>query len=262
MKSMTFMKAGPGLSRRGMLRSMAALTVLAAAPGAAAISRKQVTFVLVHGAWHGGWSWKRLAPFLRAAGHQVYAPTMTGMAERAHQLNEDVDLDRHVQDIVETLFYEDLREVVLVGHSSGGPVITGVAEKVPERLSHLIYLDAFLLEDAKALSDYAPIAPTRADGWRVPAPRLDFVDGRVRAWAELRLTDQPMKTFTQPLQISADRTQGLAKTYIQLSNDFPWFNEAAARAKRNGYGYRSFISNHEALLDQPAAVAKILQEVV
>ena len=101
-------------------------------------------FVLVHGARHGGWCWQRVARLLRAAGHDVYTPTLTGLGERAHLLSPAIGLDTHIKDILGVLFYEDLRDVVLVGHSSAGMVITGVAEQTAERLRHLVYLDAFV----------------------------------------------------------------------------------------------------------------------
>jgi pimeloyl-ACP methyl ester carboxylesterase len=206
--------------------------------------------------------WKHLTPLLKAAGHEVYAPTMTGMAERAHELTADVGLDRHVQDIVDVLYYEDLRDVVLVGHSYGGMVIAGVAEKAPERLSHLIYLDAFLPEDGKALRDYAPVPTARADGWRIPPIPLVFKDEQVGAWAGARFTDQPIATFKQTLRISPDRTRALAKTYILTSPGSGWFADAAARAKGDGFTTRSFTWEHEAVLEQAAPVAKIILDVV
>ena len=109
------------------------------------------TYVLVHGAWHGGWCWQRVTPLLRAAGHEVLTPTLTGLGERSHLANSAIDLNTHIQDVVNVLEYEDLRKVILVGHSYGGMVITGVSERVPERLTHLVYLDAFVPRDGQSL---------------------------------------------------------------------------------------------------------------
>jgi pimeloyl-ACP methyl ester carboxylesterase len=103
---------------------------------------KMATFVLVHGSWLGGWCWQRVTPHLRAAGHEVFTPTLTGLGERAHLLTRDVGLDTHVHDIVNVLEFEELREVILVGHSYGGMVVAGVAECVPHRLARAVYLDA------------------------------------------------------------------------------------------------------------------------
>src|SRR5687768_18076653 len=114
------------------------------------------TFVLVHGAFVGGWCWRWVAPYLRGAGHDVYCPTLTGSGERVHLASPRVDLATHVEDVVNVLHYEDLRGVVLVGHSYGGMVITGAAERVSERLARLVYLDAFVPQDGQALADLLP----------------------------------------------------------------------------------------------------------
>src|SRR5690242_2869175 len=105
------------------------------------------TYVLVPGAWLGGWCWQRVTPLLRAAGHEVYTPTLTGLGERVHLGSPETDLDTHIQDIVNVLVYEDLRDVVLLGHSYSGMVVTGVADRVPDRLSQLVYLDAIVPND-------------------------------------------------------------------------------------------------------------------
>src|SRR5689334_15631432 len=110
-------------------------------------------YLLVHGAWHGGWCWRRVVPLLRAAGHEVFTPTLTGLGERVHLLTRDVGLDTHAQDVIGVLEYEDLRDVVLVGHSYGGMVITAVAERAAERLAHLVYLDAFVPRDGQSQMD-------------------------------------------------------------------------------------------------------------
>lgn len=105
------------------------------------------TFVLVHGAWLGGWAWKHVTPRLRMAGHEVFAPTLTGLGERVHLAHPGVGLETHIQDVVNVLVFEDLQQVTLVGHSYGGIVITSVADRTPERLAQLVYLDAFVPED-------------------------------------------------------------------------------------------------------------------
>lgn len=255
------------LSRRRMLGSLAALPLAGLGERvAAAGARKQATFVLVHGAWHGGWCWKKLAPLLRAAGHQVYTPTMSGMGERASQLAPEIDLDTHIDDIVAGLEYEDLREIILVGHSYGGMVITGVAEKAPERLAQMVYLDAFLPEDGKAAKDYAILRPIPEATWRVPplgpASAFGVTDERDIAWVQARLGDQPLKTLTQPVRLTGDRPLTLPRTYI-LCTQTPWFVEAGARAKQNGFAYRDFLTaGHDAMITQPAGLAKLLLDLL
>src|SRR5712692_8234402 len=116
-------------------------------------SRFMATFVLVHGAWLGGWCWQRVSPLLREAGSEVFAPTLTGLGERAHLLSLEIDLETHVRDVCGVLECENLKDVVLVGHSYGGMVITGVAERSAKRLSQLVYLDAFVPTDGQSLLD-------------------------------------------------------------------------------------------------------------
>jgi pimeloyl-ACP methyl ester carboxylesterase len=223
------------------------------------------TFVLVHGAWYGGWCWNKLTPLLRAAGHQVFTPTLTGLGERAHLLAPEIDLATHIKDIVGVMEYEDLQDVVLVGHSYGGMVIAGVAEAVGSRIAQLVFLDAFLPESGKAVTDYAPMLPMRDDGWRVPAmgTSRDFgvTDARDIAWGDRRLGDQPSRTLTQPVQLAARLYDSFATTYIRLT-ELPWFVEAAERAKRQGFrSYTLLTGGHVAMISQPKAVAEILLDV-
>jgi pimeloyl-ACP methyl ester carboxylesterase len=222
-------------------------------------------FVLVHGAWHGGWCWKKLTPLLRAAGHQVFTPTLTGSGERAHSLGRELDLDSHIKDITSVLEYEDLQRVVLVGHSYGGMVIAGVAEAIGARVAQLVFLDAFLPESGKSVSDYAPMLPTRDDGWRVPplATARDFgvSDETDIAWVDSRLGDHPQRTLTQPIQLASQRYESLPKTFIQLTES-PWFVEAAERAKRQGFrSYELLSGGHDAMISQPRELSQILLEV-
>ncbi len=111
------------------------------------------TFVLVHGGWHGGWCWTRVRPLLRAAGHDVFTPTLTGLGERAHLAHPDIDLDTHIADIINVLEYEELQDAVLVGHSSSGAVITGVVDRAPVHLAQLVYLDALVPADGQSVLD-------------------------------------------------------------------------------------------------------------
>jgi pimeloyl-ACP methyl ester carboxylesterase len=257
------MNSSQRISRRQLLAVGAIVPLgLVSKVAAAPASEKQATFVLVHGAWHGGWCWKKLTPLLQAAGHQVVTPTLTGLGERSHLLAPEVDLDTHIQDITAVLEYEDLRDVVLVGHSYGGMVIAGVASKVGARLAHLVYLDAFLPENGKAVKDYVPLPPTRDDGWRMPPlgppSAFDVTDERDVAWVAPRLGDQPLKTFTQPVQLSADENSSMSQTFIQCTQA-PFFAEAAARARRRGFQYRElFSAGHDAMITRPTELAKIL----
>jgi pimeloyl-ACP methyl ester carboxylesterase len=154
----------------------------------------------------------KVVPFLRAAGHQVFTPTLTGLGERSHLLTPEVGPDTHIEDVAAVLEYEDLVNVVLVGHSYAGMAIAGVAQKVSRRLAELAYLDAFLPEHGKCLLDYGPPIPTREDGWRVPPPgppqAFGVTDERDIAWMAPRLGDGPLRCMTQPVDLSADMTGG------------------------------------------------------
>ena len=222
------------------------------------------TFVLVHGAWLGGWLWKKVTPLLRAAGHEVFTPTLTGVGERSHLFSPEVGLDTHIEDIVAVLEYEDLTDVTLVGHSYAGMVITGVAQRAAHRLAQLVYLDAFLPENGKALTDYLPAPPPSVDGRVKPFdPRTDFgVDREADlAWMTPRLRDHPARAFSQPVESS--RALTLRQTYIQCSANLTWFVEAAERARRQGLRVVELLSaNHCPMVTQPDELVKILVALV
>jgi len=272
------MNSTQALSRRQALAAMAASAVAIStlgnvAKGAEMNQTTKVTFVLVHGAWHGGWCWKKLTPLLRAAGHEVFTPTLTGLGERAHLINPQINLDTHIQDITNVLEYEDLQNVILVGHSYGGMVISGVAAKAEARLAQLVYLDAFLPENGKALQDYAPplaeLVDAQGAGWRLssawmgtPTEMFGVKDSADLAWLTPRLGDQPYGTFTQPVQLAANPSKSLRQSYIHLTKGPP-FEEAAGRAKQQGLRmYELFSAGHDAMVTQPKALAKILFELV
>src|SRR5262249_41698688 len=166
------------------------------------------TFVLVHGGWHGGWCWQKVVPFLEAAGHEVHAPTLTGLAERASELSPEVGLDTHIQDIVGMLVEKNLQSVILVGHSYGAMVITGVVDQVPDRIAHLVYLDTFVPRDGESMVSVSRIVTwilrkqTRADGWRVDSRGTYGVTTEPdRSWVLSKVTPQSLKSFQQPLHL-------------------------------------------------------------
>jgi pimeloyl-ACP methyl ester carboxylesterase len=244
------------------------------------------TFVLVHGAWHGGWCWKKVTPLLRAVGHEVYTPTLTGLGERVHLAAPEIDLTTHIQDVVNVLEYEELREVVLVGHSYGGMVITGVADRAADRLAHLVYLDAFVPADGQALVDLIDPAGRQGleervlaegDGWRLtsrrPVPWDVFVredygvtdEADVR-WMAGRLCPQPFKTFTEPVRSANAAAAGLACTYIRCIGDSPGGalprGAEEARRPKSGWRYREVATRHDAMVTKPRELADLFLEVV
>jgi pimeloyl-ACP methyl ester carboxylesterase len=194
-------------------------------------SRISATFVLVHCAWAGGWIWRDIAAGLRAQGHTVYTPTLSGMGERAHLANPAIDLETHVNDVVALLTREDLDNVHLVGWSYGGLVISGVAERVPERLTHLIYLDATVAEHGESGNDAELTTPEEVammEASGVAAGRPGFFthadaiawltaampDPEVAAWVLAHFTPQPMATYTQPLNLTNPAAASISRTYI------------------------------------------------
>src|SRR3982074_410160 len=171
------------------------------------------TFVLVHGAWHGGWCYKRVARLLRPAGDGVSTPTFTGLGERAHLMNRTIDLDTHVQDIVGVIRCEELSEVVLCGHSYGGMVIAGVAEQIAAKIRSLVYLDAFVPENGKSVFDYLPAeqseqmrtdAAQNGEGYKTPPiPAAAFAfNVRDAAWVDAMCVKQPLATLEHRLALS------------------------------------------------------------
>jgi pimeloyl-ACP methyl ester carboxylesterase len=186
------------------------------------------TYVLVPGGGHGGWCYQRVAKLIRAQGHRVYTPTLTGVGERFHLLGPEVDLDLHIEEIAKLLWYEDLHEVILVGHGYGGMVITGVADRAPKRVGHLLYLDAPPPGDGQSLSDMAPmvIALRRNaevfNGIELCAfPSVDLVpywgvdDPTVFEWMFRRLTPHPWRCFEQPLQlVSEDAVRAIPQSHV------------------------------------------------
>ena len=227
-------------------------------------------FVLVHGAWHGGWCWRWLAPLLRKQGHEVYAPTLTGLGERAHLLAPEIDLTMHIEDVLAVLRYEDLSNVVLVGHSYGGMVIAGVVERSPERIAHAIYLDAFLPNDGESIRDIGnpdldEIAATYGDGWRMPPPGgaagFGVTDPDDVAWIDARLGDQPYATFTEPIRLTRSEDDGIARSFILATDSL--FPAHADRARTRGYTSRELMAaGHDAMATMPGELAEMLLELV
>jgi pimeloyl-ACP methyl ester carboxylesterase len=229
-------------------------------------------FVVVHGGWAGGWQWRQVATLLEAAGHMAFCPTLTGCGERVHLAHPQIDLDLHTQDIVNVLEYEDLHEVTLVGHSYGGMVITNVAERAPNRLRQLVYLDAFVPHDGESLMDIigqvlgsAAVAQieelvrTQGDGWRFPRSPVDS-DGVPNP----RATDQPYSTLTQKIRVASPEAAALPHSYVlctERPSGWPFgpvLAMCAARARAGGWSYHELPTGHALWRTAPDEVAKLL----
>src|SRR5215210_3259035 len=199
------------------------------------------TFVIVHGAWGGAWSWNKfVVPLLRQAGHTVHPVTLTGLGDRTHLSSPDVTLDTHIQDVVNVLFYEDLQDVILVGHSYGGNVITGVADRVPERLQQLVYLDAATPSDGQSSADAThgrreqieEQARREGDGWKaaVNTPPADQ-PAEITEWARPRRSPMPIKTMTTPVRLSRGETT-LPRAFVYCALDKVPGSSQVSRAER------------------------------
>lgn len=250
-------------SRRDALRQLTWLPLSTLGQPASSTVRA-LTFVLVHGGWHGGWCWKKVVPLLSAAGHRVFTPTLTGLGERAHLLSPQVNLDTHIEDIRAVLFYEDLTNVVLVGHSSGGMVLAGVAPLVAARLARVIYLDAFLPDDGTSLADYANATAARPGVTTIPppgvAPRWGVSVPEDVAWMEARLGPMPAAVFTQKVRIREDITARVPHTYIRCTAP-PQLSGAPARAQQRGFRYRELLGGgHDVMISRPRELAALLLE--
>jgi len=234
------------------------------------------TFVLVHGGAHGGWCYQRVARLLRAAGHEVYTPTLTGLGERSHLVTPDVDLDLHIDDVVAVLHYEDLRDVILVGHSYGGMVITGVADRAPERVGKLVYLDAANPADGQSLADIAaPLMEAARSRMQVvdgvelvlfpgtePMPSYGVTDPDDIAWMQERLTAHPWKTFTQPLRLADEARVGEIPTFHIVCTSTLATRDPALMDRARAEGRLWDVdTGHDLMITEPDAVAELLQRV-
>lgn len=231
------------------------------------------TFVLVHGAWHGGWCWDRVAPLLRDAGHRVHAPTLTGLSERAHLLSPQVGLETHAEDVIRLIDILGLRDVVLVGHSYAGQVVTAVADRRSAAVAQRIHLDAFVGTDGEAARDLLPETVARhwADsaagtgfGWLVPVrplSKLGVTDQRDLDWLTPRLTPHPWRTYTDPLRLTGavDEVPG---AFIECVDWMRVFQGQADRARQRGWPVRELNTGHEAMVTAPKALAEALAELV
>lgn len=179
-----------------------------------AIAQAQSTYVIVHGAWGGAWQFKNTAKHLQEAGHVVYRPTMTGLGARHHLYNDQVDLTTHITDVVNTILFEDLQDVVLVGHSYGGMIVTGVADSIPERIKKVIYLDAIVPEvNQSAVQALGMGEINGSNSFKAQNGRI--IPGWVRDTTKTpRDVPHPAATFTQPLKYDAEKLAKLPITYI------------------------------------------------
>jgi len=237
------------------------------------MSSKPTTFVLVHGAWSGGWCYARVMALLRARGHTVFTPTLTGQGERAHLLNGAINLSTHIADVLGVFHYERLSDVVLAGHSYGGMVITGVADRIPEKIKALAYLDAFVPQDGQSLFDINIAANTQrfldgagaSGGLSVPAPPAAYfgVNAADAALVDALATPFPLGCFTEKLKLSGayrDVTKHLYVHGTVLPRESP-FKPFYERAVAAGWSAHALACGHHVMLDEPEKTAALLERL-
>jgi len=229
------------------------------------------TYVLVHGAWHGSWCWKRVRRALQAAGHAVFTPTLTGVGERIHLSSPSVSLSTHIADVVNLIRWEELSDVILCGHSYGGFVISGAADRIPDRIRALVYLDAFVPEGGECLFDLLPqeqVQGTRqqvqasGDGWKVaPIPAEVFhVNPHDCAWVNAQCTPHSLACFEERIKLTGGLGRIQDVTHI-LATEFREGSPFAAcheRAKAKGWKTSTMACGHDVMLDLPDELTALL----
>jgi pimeloyl-ACP methyl ester carboxylesterase len=230
------------------------------------------TFLVCHGAWSAGWAWKKMHPLMAAAGHRLVTPTYTGLGERAHLANPSIDLETHIEDILNVIHYEDLRDIALIGHSYGGLVATGVADRARDRVAQLIYIDAFVPDDGESLLDLLPESERRrmrelakaGDGWRVPPnPTPPDTPPADLGWLNERRVDMPLKCFEMKLKLHGGNLT-LPRSYVYATRASPVdaFGPFARRARSEaGWRYHEIDASHSPNVTAPEALMSLLQKI-
>ena len=246
------------------------------------------TYLFVHGGWHGAWCWKKVIPLFEEAGHRLYTPTLTGLGEKAHLLTPEVGLSTHIQDVVQLIHENQLNDLILLGHSYGGMVITGVVDRIPERIGRLVYLDAVVPRDGESMADIAPMvintfrkdARKHGDGWRVNPPQAPFGIGGAfgvtkepdLSWVRSLLTPQPLKTFEERLHLKdPDILSKTPRTFVRCAGKgFPAvFRDMMRRllAPRTlapidpGWRLRQLPTGHDCMITMPEEMTHLLLEI-
>ena len=231
------------------------------------------TFVLVPGSMCGGWLWQRLVPLLRAAGHVAHPLTLTGFGDRVHLAGPMVDLETHITDVVNLLFYEDLNEAILIGHSYAGMVIAGAANRVPERVRRLVYLDAAVPRDGESFySAHAITPPAVDDAWQEPVP---FAEEETRQylpdlaeedvpWFYQRMTPRLAKPMGQPIRLTNPAAVAIPRTYVLCRNnwDDPLPPDIVRARTEPGWDYRELATDHVPMFARPHQLADVLLSLV
>jgi pimeloyl-ACP methyl ester carboxylesterase len=227
------------------------------------------TFIVAHGAWSAGWVWKKMHPLMRAKGHELITPTYTGLGERVHLATSSIGLETHIQDMLMVLQMEDVRDAILIGHSYGGMVATGVADLAAERISKLVYLDAFVPAHGKSVFDLVPPEERErrlagvVDGWRLPPPPPPpDTSPRDVDWITPRRVHQPLACFQEPLLLeNGEPRMPRFYIYAQRHNPGDPFRQFLERAKKEGWPTFEMDVSHSPHVTAPDALADILDQI-
>ncbi len=226
-------------------------------------------FVLVQGAWIGGWYWRSIAQALRKLGHEAYAPTLTGLGERIHLMSPSINLDTHIADVINVIKCEELSDIVLVGHSYGGMVITGVADALPDRIGSLVYLDAFVPKNGEALVNFLPPGhpPPKpaSDHTLAPLPASFFgASPEVAALVDARTTPMPTACFVQPLNVTGGIDRVKKRTYIYCNVPAPTtFTQFYDKLKDDkAWSVHTLPCTHIVQIDMPEELTKMLVQAI
>ena len=242
-----------------------AMAILVSSATAFAGREHRPTYVLVHGGFHGGWAWQEVAARLRESGAVVYTPTLTGLGDRAHMAQPNVGLGVHVQDIVAMLEFEDLRDVILVGHSYSGMVITGVAAAVPGRVKSLVYCDAAIPESGQSFFDAIAFPGSLPPGMTMLEPFspqfFGVTDPAQIAFVGARLRPQPLASFQEPLSFNWEALANISKVYIHCAGE--WSDKASflpfrAKAQARSWTYFEVAAGHDVMITAPQELSSIL----
>lgn len=235
--------------------------------------KEQFTFILVHGAWHGGWCWEKVAKILKERQHKVFTPTQTGLGEKAHLMSKEITLDTFINDVSQVIIDNELTNVILVGHSFGGNAISGIADQMPSRVKKLIYLDAMLVESgrtplstlsASVIENRIQAAQDFSEGLSLPIPpahAMGITDETQAQWIAKYLTPHPFSTFTSTLNLKNPIGNGKPLVYI-VCNDpiYKPLEKSRELAKSMGWPMTTIATGHDAMVSAPQELAELLEQ--
>lgn len=267
------------ISRRITAQGAAALalgSILGATTKTRATEHSKKTFVLVHGAWHGGWCWKMVREHLQAQGHRVFTPSLTGLGDRQHLRSPEINLDTHIADIANLMIWEDLENIILVGHSYGGVIISGVCDAHKDRVAHAIFLDAIVPNDGDTVlrggtkeiaeKNFGPLEDGYLAHAREPIS-FGVPDHMIEelAWLRQNVTPQPLGTWLQPISLPNGGSDGVARTFIYCSEKPPLTQaqEARLQAFRDDptWGYEDLPCGHDSMIILPTETTQMFDRI-